>query len=198
MSDLPSFDNLVLEFGKLPGIGPRSAERMAYAVLNMGEEGIGRFAEALLKAKTNITRCPKCGLYTEGGVCGICDDPERDHSVICVVATVKDALSIEKMKGFKGVYHVLGGLINASKGVDVDSLAIDSLLKKADQGDIKEVILALSATLEGETTALFLAKLLEKKGITATRLGYGLPMGASLDYADSLTLEKAFEGRRKI
>lgn len=198
MKELLAIEELTNSFHKLPGVGPRSAERMAYAVLSMSEEDKLAFANAILEAKDHVHPCPECGLYAEGERCEICEDASRDRSLLCVVVNEKDALAIEKMGTFHGLYHVLGGLLNASKGVGMEDLNVDNLLSRVKEGGIKEVILALSATLEGETTALFLAKLLEKKEVLVTRLGYGLPMGASLDYADSLTLGKAFEGRKKI
>lgn len=198
MKELQAIQSLTDSFHKLPGVGPRSAERMAYAVLAMSEEDKLAFIDAIAKVKDEIHPCPICGLYAEGELCDICGDPNRDHGTICVVSNEKDALAIEKMESYKGVYHVLGGLLNASKGISMGDLRIDSLLSRVKEGGVKEVILALSATLEGETTSLFLAKLLEKENVLVTRLGYGLPMGASLDYADSLTLGKAFEGRKKL
>ncbi len=134
----------------------------------------------------------------EGDSCPSCDDETRDHGTIVVVSDYKDALAIEKMNTYHGLYHVLGGLISASKGIGSGDLAIESLLHRVDAGKIQEVIIAISPTLDGQTTGLFIAKLLESKGVLVTRLGYGLPMGSNLDYADSLTLSKAFEGRRKL
>ena len=198
MKELPSITKLTNSFSKLPGVGVKSAERMAYAVLNMDPEDVGEFSEALKQAVENIHKCPCCGVYTEDEICEICSDKGRDHSVIAVVSEPKDVLALEKMNSFNGVYHVLGGVISLSKGKSIESLSIDSLVEKVDKGDVKEIILATSATLDGETTAVFIAKLLEGRGVEITRLGYGLPMGASLDYADSLTLAKAFESRKKI
>lgn len=198
MKELPSIAKLTNSFSKFPGVGVKSAERMAYAVLNMDPDDIEEFIEALDQANHNIHKCPNCGVYTEDEVCEICGDSTRDHSVIAVVAEPKDVLALEKMNSFNGIYHVLGGVISISKGKNIESLSIDPLIQKIDEGDIKEVILATSATIDGETTAVFIAKLLEGHDVEVTRLGYGLPMGASLDYADSLTLAKAFESRKKI
>jgi recombination protein RecR len=198
MKELATISALIDSFSKLPGVGVKSAERMAYAVLAMREEDVLEFSKALADAKNKVHKCPLCGLYTEGEKCEICSDPNRDHQTLCVVSDVKDALAIEKMGNFHGVYHVLGGVISASKGIGAESLRIDSLLSRVKDEGVKEVILATNPTLDGETTALFVAKLLEGKGVAVTRLGYGLPMGSSLDYADSLTLSKAFEGRKKL
>jgi len=200
MKELQTVASLIDSFGKLPGVGVKSAERMAYAVLAMKSEDREEFAKAIEAASTKIHRCPLCGLYAEGEKekCEICEDPKRDHATICVVSEIKDALAIEKMNSYAGTYHVLGGVISASKGIGEENLTIDALLGRVKNENIKEVILATNPTLDGETTALFVAKLLEGHNVKVTRLGYGLPMGSSLDYADSLTLTKAFEGRKAI
>ena len=198
MKELPSFQALVDSFSKLPGIGKKSAERMAYAVLEMRQEDASAFAEAIVSAKSKIHKCPRCGLYAGGGLCEVCSDPNRNHSTCIVVSYPKDALAFEKLNDFHGVYHVLGGVIAPSKGLGPEDLQIDGLLSRIQDEGIREIILATNPTIEGETTALFLAKYLEKTGVSVTRLAYGLPMGASLDYADSLTLSKALEGRKKL
>lgn len=198
MNDSPTFASLIDSFSKLPGIGAKTAERMAYAVLEMREEDAMEFSDAIANVKKRIHKCPKCGLYAEGELCEVCSDHNRDQSTLIVVSYPKDAYSFERISGFRGLYHVLGGVISPSKGMGMGELAIDSLLKRIDELEVKEVILATNPTLEGETTALFLAKMLEGKDLTVTRLAYGLPMGASLDYADALTLSKALEGRKKL
>ncbi len=171
---------------------------MAFAVLNMSEDEQKAFAQAINDVSSKIHRCPHCGLYTETDRCEVCDSEERDHTLLAVVANVKDALAIEKMNSFNGVYHVLGGTLSATRGISANDLKVDELVERVKNEGIKEVILATNPTLEGETTALFIAKMLEPLNIQVTRLGYGLPMGSSLDYADKLTLTKAFEGRKKI
>jgi recombination protein RecR len=198
MKELSTISALIDSFGKLPGVGIKSAERMAYAVLSMRKEDVAEFSKALDDAATKVHKCPICGLYAEDDKCEICLDPARSHETIVVVSQAKDALAIEKMSTFHGIYHVLGGTISAAKGIGAEDLSIDPLLSRIEKEGVKEVILATNPTLDGETTALFVAKLLEGKDVTVTRLGYGLPMGSSLDYADSLTLSKAFEGRKKI
>jgi recombination protein RecR len=198
MKELSSISALIDSFSKLPGVGAKSAERMAYAVLAMRAEDQQEFARAITDAASKIHKCPICGLYAEGAKCEICSDPSRGHKTLVVVSEAKDALAIEKTDAFHGVYHVLGGLISASKGIGAEDLNLDPLFARIKNEGVEEVILAMNPTLDGETTALFVAKLLEGKGVTVTRLGYGLPMGSSLIYADSLTLEKAFEGRKKI
>ncbi|MCR5490536.1 MAG: recombination mediator RecR [Bacilli bacterium] len=198
MKELPSYIALVDSFSKLPGIGTKTAERMAYAVLEMREDDALGFAEAIKDCRTNIHKCPKCGLYAEDGKCEVCDDPSRDHSTLIVVSFPKDALAFEKLNDFHGIYHVLGGVISPSKGLGADSLNIESLFERIESEGVKEVVIATNPNLEGETTALYLARLLQTKGVSVSRLAYGLPMGASLDYADSLTLSKALEGRKKL
>lgn len=198
MKELASIATLIDSFSRLPGVGAKSAERMAYAVLALPQEAKEQFSRSIIDVGTKIHKCPICGLYMEGETCPVCDDELRDHSTIVVVSDYKDALAIEKMNSYRGLYHVLGGLISASKGIGSDDIAIESLLHRVDAGSIQEVIIAISPTLDGQTTGLFIAKLLENKNVLVTRLGYGLPMGSNLDYADSLTLSKAFEGRRKL
>lgn len=198
MKELTSIQNLIDSFSKLPGVGVKTAERMAYAVLNFEEDDRRAFADAIATLSSKIHKCPECGLYTENDeLCDICLDEERDHKVICVVSEIKDAYAIEKMNTFKGVYHILGGSINLAKGILAENLSIASLIRRIEENEVQEVILATSSTIEGETTSLYIAKLLEGKA-NVTRIGYGLPMGSSLDYADPLTLSKAFEGRKKI
>ena len=198
MKDLPTFLSLVDSFSKLPGIGNKTAERMAYAVLEMNEEDAFAFSDAIKDVKTNIVHCPKCGLYSEGGECEVCSDPNRDHSTLIVISYPKDALAFEKLNDFHGIYHVLGGVISPSKGIGASELHFEDLFARIEEEGVKEVIIATNPNIEGETTALYLAKLLEGKNVSVTRLAYGLPMGASLDYADSLTLSKALEGRKKL
>lgn len=198
MKELPSYLALVDSFSKLPGIGKKSAERMAYAVMEMRKEDAEQFSKAIKDVASNIHKCPNCGLYAEDELCEVCSDKDRDHSVCIVVSYPKDALPFEKLKEYRGVYHVLNGVISPSKGIGPEDLEIDSLLKRIKEEGMKEIILAMNPNIEGETTSLFLAKYLEREGVSTTRLAYGLPMGASLDYADSLTLAKALEGRRKI
>ena len=163
----------------------------------MSEEDVKRFSQALTSFKENVHTCPICGNLSEGDKCEICADHERDQSTICVVESPKDVFAMEKMKEYHGLYHVLGGTISIMDGKTMDDLNIMSLFDRITP-DTKEVIIATNATREGETTALFLAKLLDKKGVNTTRIAHGLPIGSSLDYADELTLLKSFEGRKKV
>lgn len=198
MKELPTYLALVDSFSKLPGIGVKSAERMAYAVIEMKEDDALEFSTAISDAKKRVHKCPTCGLYTESELCDICSDPNRDHSTCIVVSFPKDALAFEKLNDFHGIYHVLGGVIAPTKGIGAEELNIDKLIERIDEEKIHEIIVATNPTLDGETTALFIAHLLSKKDVNVTRLGYGLPMGASLDYADTLTLKRALEGRKKL
>ena len=198
MKELTAYTALVDSFCKLPGIGAKTAERLAYAVMEMGEEDAKEFSEAIIEAKHRIHRCPVCGLYTEEEKCAICLDPERDHRICIVLSYPKDVAAFERLDGFHGVYHVLGGVIAPTRGVLASDLAIDPLLQRIDEEGIEEVIIGTNPTMEGEMTALFLHKILKEKGVAVSRLAYGLPMGASLDYADTLTLSKALEGRKTL
>lgn len=198
MKELRSVQKLIDSFARLPGVGHKSAEKMAYAVLEMDDEVVSSFSESLLEVKQRIHHCPKCGNYTEDEYCEICSDESRDKTKIIVVSYPRDIEPFEKLKTFNGQYHVLGGVLSAVNGVGIDDLNIASLFKRIKEDGINEVILATNPTTEGETTALYLAKLLEKEEVNVSRLAYGLPMGGYLEYADSLTLSKALEGRKKI
>jgi recombination protein RecR len=196
--DLKALVRLQESLSKLPSIGKKSAERMAFAMLEMEDEDLNEFADAIKELKTKIHICPICGNITEDDECYICKDDSRDRETILVVSSPKDVIAFENAEGYHGLYHVLGGTISISKGKGIEDLNISSLLKRVEEDNIKEVIIATNPTVDGETTALYLAKLLENKGANVTRLAYGLPMGGNLDYADALTLAKAIEGRRKI
>lgn len=198
MIDLKSVERLTEAFRKLPGVGHKSAEKMAYSVLEMSDENVREFSDALLNLKSSVHKCPHCGTYTEHDLCEICADKNRDKSKVIVVSYPKDVFGFEKLGTYDGMYHVLGGVLSAVNGVGVDDLNIASLIQRIKDDDIKEIILATNPTVEGETTALYLAKLLEKSNVKISRLAYGLPMGGHLEYADSLTLAKALEGRKEI
>ena len=198
MSNLKALVRLQESLAKLPSVGKKSAERMAFAMLDMEEEDLNEFADAIKELKSKIHLCPICGNITEDEKCEICQDEDRDRETILVVSSPKDVIAFENAEGYRGLYHVLGGTISLSKGKGIEDLNIDSLLKRVEQDNIKEIIIATNPTVDGETTALYLAKLLENKNVNVTRLAYGLPMGGNLDYADALTLAKAIEGRRKI
>lgn len=198
MKELKSVTKLIESFSRLPGVGHKSAEKMAYSVLEMADEDVEMFSEALVELKRNVHHCPICGAYTEDDVCEICNDENRDKTKIIVVSYPKDVASFERLGVYNGRYHVLGGVLSAVNGVGINDLNIDGLEKRIKEDNVQEIIIATNPTTEGETTALYLARILEKDNVNVTRLAYGLPMGGHLEYADSLTLSKALEGRKKI
>lgn len=190
-----TFERLIELLEKLPGVGNKTAQRYAFAILNENEEYITEFSDVLKLVKEKIKPCPRCGFISDDN-CIICDDKTRDQSTIMVVSYAQDVIAIEKTNTYHGLYHVLNGVISSSKGVYPEDINIESLLNRL--SDVKEVIIATSPTIDGETTALYLDKLLSKRNILTTRLAHGLPMGSSLDYADELTLIKAMNNRRKF
>ena len=198
MKNLKALERLIESLSKLPSIGKKSAERMAYAILDMDDDDVLEFSESLLNIKKSIHRCPICGNYAEGNVCDICADIERDESLLMIVSYPKDVIAFENAEGYKGKYHVLNGVIAPSKGKGIEDLNFDSLIQRINEGKINEVIIATNPTIEGETTGLYIAKKLEPYGLEVTRLAYGLQMGGALDYTDALTLSRALEGRRKL
>ena len=183
----------------LPGIGKKTAERLAlYTFSQMQDEDIKRLGEAIINLKTNLYRCPKCHNISEvDGLCEICSDISRDQGVVMVVEAIKDVFIMERMNEFKGVYHVLDGAINFASGVGVEDINIDTLIKRVQEGSVKEVILATNATTEGETTARYIKVMLEDFDVLVSRIAHGLPFGGDISYADEMTLLKAIEGRRK-
>ena len=189
------FENLIDSFRRLPGVGYKSAERMAYQMLEMKEEYREKFIESL-KDISCLKKCDVCHNLTSDSKCEICSDPNRDSSIICVVQSVKDVFAIEKSNSYNGLYHVLDGVISVKNGKLPEDLNIDSLLGRLD--GISEVVVATNPNLDGETTALFIAKLLEKRNVKVTRLAYGLPMGGNLEYSDDVTIMKSFENRKSF
>ncbi|WP_394264675.1 recombination mediator RecR [Anaerococcus octavius] len=193
-----SLDNLIGEFQKLPTIGRKSAERLAMNIVDRDQADIKDFANALLEVKEKIHRCEICGNLTEDDICDVCKDITREEDFICIVEDVKDLIAIEKSGAYHGKYHVLGGLISPSDGIGPDELNIDKLLNRIEKEGINEIILAISSTIEGETTSLFLTGLLNEKSIKVTKIAQGIPVGSNLEYFDQLTLERAIEDRREI
>ena len=191
------FEDLIAAFRHLPGVGIKTAERYAFTVLDWDQETLEEMIASLQAVRNGLEGCEVCGNLCEGSECEICSDHTRDHRIICVVQSPKDVIAMEKMTTSNGVYHVLNGVINTAKGIMPQDLNIDSLLRRIDE-QTEEVILATNPTVEGETTALYLSKLLEDQHVNVTRIAHGLPMGGHLDYADELTLQKAFEGRKKM
>lgn len=198
MEKLKSLELLTEQLSKLPGVGKKSAERMAYSMLLFENEDLKQIGEGIISLKDKIHFCPICGMITDIDGCYICDDSTRDPSILMVVSYPKDVISLEKSGAYNGQYHVLNGELCLSKGINPEDLNIDSLLARLDKGEIKEVILATNPTVDGETTSMYLAKLLNKYQVSVTRLAYGLQMGGNLEYVDPLTLSKALEGRRKV
>lgn len=188
---------LIVELERLPGLGPKSAQRLAYHLLRVSDDEARRLSEAILKAKTVLRFCAQCQNFSESEVCEICSDPRRDRSTLCVVAEPRDITAVERVNEFKGKYHVLHGLINPIDGVGPEQLRIRELLARLKDG-VSEVILATNPTIEGDATALYLAKLIKPLEIKVTRIAHGMPMGGELDYADSATLLSAFNFRREL
>ena len=186
------------ENARLPGIGGKSAQRLAFYVLDLPEAEAKEFADAILDAKKSVTCCPVCQNFTAGGLCPICASPKRDGSTICVVADPRDVAAIERAREYNGRYHVLHGVISPMNHVGPDDLAIKSLVERVAQGEVKEVIMATNPDTEGEATAMYIARLLKPFDVKVTRLAYGIPVGGHLEFADDATLMRALEGRREI
>ena len=191
-----ALNNLVEQFQRIPGIGHKSAQRMAFYVLNMSKEDAQKFADAIMDAKEKIHQCAVCCNLTEEELCPICQNEARDKTLVCVVEDPRDVMAIERTHEFAGTYHVLHGAISPMSGVGPDQLTIKELLGRLD--GVEEVIMATNPTVEGEATAMYISRLLKPLGIRTTRLAYGVPVGADLEYADEVTLTRAMEGRREI
>ena len=189
---------LIDELGRLPGVGPKSAQRIAFYLLQADEEQAKRLAEVLTEVKERVRFCEQCGNVAEAELCNICRDPRRSKASICVVEESKDVQAIERTREFKGLYHVLGGAISPIEGIGPDNLRIKELVARLADPEIKEVIIATDPNLEGEATATYLTRMLSPMGITISRLASGLPVGGDLEYADEITLGRAFEGRRTV
>ena len=193
-----AIDKLIQEFNKLPGIGPKSAQRIAYYLLRATDEQTKLLAEAILSLKQKITLCSTCFNVTESDPCSICQNDERDHTEICIVEQPQDILALEHTGIYKGLYHVLHGAISPTEGVGADDIRIRELLDRLQASPVKEVILATNTNLEGEQTAMYLSRLISPLGIKVTRLARGLPFGTELEYADDVTLTRAIEDRREF
>lgn len=193
-----SLGKLISYYKKLPGIGEKNAERLALATLNFKDEDVDGFADTLKFLKKNIKKCSICGHLSEGDICSICSDEKRNKNLICVIEDYKSVFSFEKVGNYNGVYHVLNGLISPSENIGPENINLSSLVKRVDELKNPELILALKSTVEGETTTLYIKKIFEKKKVMISRLSYGIPMGAEIDYLDIITLDKALEDRKKI
>lgn len=189
---------LVEEFEKLPGIGHKTAQRLAFHVLGLSEEKVEGLANAIREAKLKTKYCSICSNLTDTDPCGICSSPARDRTSICVVQDPRDVVAMEKTREFKGLYHVLHGAISPMEGIGPEDIKIKELLARLREGDVKEIILATNPNIEGEATAMYVSKLLKPLGIKTTRIAHGIPVGGDLEYADEVTLAKALEGRREI
>lgn len=198
MKEFRSIAKLIDSFQRLPGIGYKTAEKMAYQVLEMKDENVEYFSDALKEVKKSIHHCPICGAYTEGEICDTCASESRDKTKIMVVSYPKDVIAFEKIGAYDGVYHVLGGALSSVNGITIHDLNIPSLFDRIKEQKVTEVIVATNPNTEGETTALYLARVLQNTGVKVTRLAYGLPLGGHLEYADAMTLTRALEGRNKI
>jgi recombination protein RecR len=190
--------DLIDELGRLPGVGPKSAQRIAFHLLQAEEPDVRRLAEVLIEVKARVRFCSTCFNVSEDELCRICSDPRRDPTVLCVVEEYKDVVAIERTREFKGRYHVLGGAISPIEGVGPDDLRVKELMTRLMNGAVTELIIATDPNLEGEATAAYLARLVGPLGLTVSRLASGLPVGGDLEYADEVTLGRAFEGRRRI
>lgn len=193
----PSLEKLTAKLASLPGIGKKSAGRLAYYLISLDESEVRALTDAILNAKNTVRRCKVCQCYSEAEICPICSSESRDRSTICVVEDTKSMQAIEDLGEYKGLYHVLNGVIAPLEGVMPEQLTIKELLKRLN-GDVKEVIVATNPSAEGDATGMYISRLIRPLGVTVTRLAYGLPVGASLEYADSFTLLKALEGRTEV
>lgn len=193
-----SLSDLINCFKKLPGIGEKSAERMALSLLDLSEEQVEMFSTAMLTSKNNLHTCPECGHITDKELCDICSDENRNHNVICILEDYKSVFAFEKAGNFNGVYHVLNGLISPIDDVNPEDINIASLISRVETLENPELIIALKSTIEGETTTLYLKKIFENKNVDISRLSYGIPMGTEIDYLDEITLDRALSDRKKI
>ena len=193
-----SIDNLTARLNRLPGIGIKTAQRLAYHILTLSNEDVEGLSSALLNAKRSVHYCPVCGNFTENDTCDICANEKRDKSVICVVKDARDVSYLERMREYRGCYHVLGGTLSPMDGVGPDDIRIKELVERVENGKVNEVILATNPDVEGEATASYIAKLLKPFGVKTTRIAHGIPIGGNLEYVDEITLFKAMENRREV
>ncbi|MBO5037191.1 MAG: recombination protein RecR [Clostridia bacterium] len=198
MSKIVSLDILTDCFRRLPGIGSKMAARLAIHVLRMPDAKVEEFANALLNAKKKIHNCPICKNLTDGEICSVCSDVKRDKSIICVVETPTDVMAIDKAKDYKGLFHVLHGVISPMEGIGPNDIYIKELIARLEDGEVKEVILATNPTVEGDTTALYISRLIKPLGVKVSRLAFGIPIGGDLEYTDEMTLSLAIENRRDL
>ena len=193
-----SLEKLTVQLSRLPGIGHKTAGRLAYHILGVPEEQARELADAILEARQKVHPCPECGTYTENELCELCTDPSRSDETVCVVSDPKDVLAMEKTREYHGRYHVLFGVLSPMEGIGPKDIRIEPLLEKCRTGKVREVILATNPDVEGEATASYIARLLKPMGVKATRIAHGIPIGGNLEYTDEVTLAKALEGRRSL
>lgn len=189
---------LIDSFTKLPGIGPKTAVRLAFYVIDMNDDDVVDFAKALVSAKRELSYCEECGHITDREICMICSDTSRNETIICVVEDSKDVIAMEKMKEYNGKYHVLQGAISPMDGIGPEDINVPKLIQRLKDSDVEELILATNPNIEGEATAMYISRLVKPSGIRTTRIAHGLPMGGDLEYADEVTLAKSLEGRREL
>lgn len=196
--DVAALEKLIEQFQKMPSVGRKTAQRMAFHVLDLTDDEAKEFADAIIDAHTKIHRCSLCHNLTENELCPICESVNRDKTTVCVVEEPKDVLAMERTRDFGGVYHVLHGVISPMNGITPEQLTIKSLVERAASGEIGEVIMATNPTIEGDTTAMYISKLIKPFGVKVTRLAYGIPVGADIEYADDVTLMRALAGRSEL
>ena len=196
--DVAALEKLIEQFQKIPSIGRKTAQRMAFHVLDLTDEQAKEFADAIIDAHTKIHHCSICHNLTENELCPVCASPNRDRSIVCVMEEPRDVLALEKTREFNGVYHVLHGVISPMNNIGPDQLTIKSLVERVASGEINEVIMATNPTIEGDTTAMYISKLIKPFGVKVTRLAYGIPVGADIEYADDVTLMRALSGRSEL
>ena len=195
---IEAIQRLAEQFGRLSGVGRKTAIRMAFSVIELDAEAAQEFATAIIEAKQKVHECPLCGNLTDKELCSVCEDLERNKKIICVVEDVKAIMALEKVREYKGVYHVLGGVISPINGITPDKIRFAELIARVNNDGVEEVIVATNPTPDGEVTAMYVSKYLKPLGVKVTRLGYGVPAGSDLEYADAITLSRALEGRRDV
>ncbi len=195
---IEAISKLTTQLGRLPGIGPKSAQRLAYHILDLPDAQAAELAAAITAAKKDVVRCPVCGTYTDVTPCRLCADPARDNGLLCVVCAPRDVMAMEKTREFQGKYHVLGGVLSPMNGVGPGDIRIQELIERIKTSSVSEVILATDSDVEGEATASYIARLIKPMGVSCTRIAHGIPIGGNLEYTDEVTLAKALEGRRSM
>ncbi|MCR4576753.1 MAG: recombination mediator RecR [Clostridiales bacterium] len=198
MAGIESIDKLANELSRLPGIGKKTAQRLAFHIVGMPEEQVRELAVAIYNGKKNVHLCPVCYNLTDREICSVCGDDSRDRSIICVVRDARDVNALERVRDYNGLYHVLGGVISPMDGIGPDDIRIRELMSRLASGEVKEVVLATNPDVEGEATASYISRLIKPMGIKVTRIAHGVPVGGELEYTDEITLLRAFEGRREV